>query len=258
MTAKIEYDGHTWNFNVGAYYYHQDAFMIHCNSLMTKQHCENDMHKLVWHTFYEMSGAYYLWNTDFIDPRRPYPQRISCWICSFDYVLPSPSFHLLSLSIRMVYHQSYSWFFLSSFPLVLSRWALTVWAFAHIFFSCVHTAVFFGPSCFRTLAAFVVVVRPVPRFPFRTGMLVWHKCSWHCSSVFLRSAGRSAITPSTDLHAFAPACTLAVPLSPTSRHHTLPLLGTRNCPPESVSSPPARCPALPSGGLCAALQSSLR
>ena len=26
------------------------------------------------------------------------------------------------------------------------------------------------------------------------------------------------------------------------------IMGPRNCPPESVSSPPARCPALPSGG----------
>ena len=31
---------------------------------------------------------------------------------------------------------------------------------------------FFVPSCFRTLAAFVVVVRSVPMFPFRTGMPV--------------------------------------------------------------------------------------
>ena len=31
---------------------------------------------------------------------------------------------------------------------------------------------FFGPSCFRTLTAFVVVARSVPRFPFRTDMPV--------------------------------------------------------------------------------------
>ena len=36
-----------------------------------------------------------------------------------------------------------------------------------------------------------------------------------------------------------------------------PPLGYTNLSPESVSSPPARCPALPSGGLCAALLSSL-
>ena len=59
------------------------------------------------------------------------------------------------------------------------------------FFACLPSLLllFFGPSCFRTLAAFVVVVRSEPRFPFRTGMLVWHKCSWPCLSVFLRSTG---------------------------------------------------------------------
>ena len=110
---------------------------------------------------------------------------------------------------------------------------------------------FFVPSCFRTLAAFVVVVRSVSRFPFRTGMPVWHKCSWPCPLVFLRSA----ITPSTALDVFAPACTLR--RIPSSRLGTLPLLCTRNCSPESVSSRPSRCPALPSGSLCAALPSSL-
>ena len=69
---------------------------------------------------------------------------------------------------------------------------------------------------------------------------------------------RSAITPSTALRTFAPACALRrTSLSPSSRPLTLPLLDTQNCPPESVSSPPAWCPALPSGGLCAALLSSL-
>ena len=38
----------------------------------------------------------------------------------------------------------------------------------------------------QLFAACVVVVRSEPRFPFRTGMLVWHKCSWPCPSVFLR------------------------------------------------------------------------
>ena len=59
------------------------------------------------------------------------------------------------------------------------------------FFACLLSLLllFFGPSCFRILAAFVVVVRSVPRFPFRTGKLVWHKCSWPCPSVYLRSAG---------------------------------------------------------------------
>ena len=42
------------------------------------------------------------------------------------------------------------------------------------FFACLPSLLllFFGPSCSRTLAAFVVVVRSVPRFPFRTGKLV--------------------------------------------------------------------------------------
>ena len=42
------------------------------------------------------------------------------------------------------------------------------------FFACQPSSLllFFGPSCFRTLAAFVVVVRSVPMFPFRTGMPV--------------------------------------------------------------------------------------
>ena len=42
------------------------------------------------------------------------------------------------------------------------------------FFACLISLLllFYGPSCFRTLAACVVVVRSEPRFPFRTGMLV--------------------------------------------------------------------------------------
>ena len=50
------------------------------------------------------------------------------------------------------------------------------------FFACLPSLLllFFGPNCSRTLAAFVVAVRSVPRFPFRTGKLVWHKCSWPC------------------------------------------------------------------------------
>ena len=65
---------------------------------------------------------------------------------------------------------------------------------------------------------------------------------------------RSAITPSTALHAFAPACTLRrTSLSPSFRLRTRLHLGTRNCPVDSVSFPPARCQALPSGGLCTAL-----
>ena len=114
----------------------------------------------------------------------------------------------------------------------------------------------FGPSCFRTLAAFVVVVRSVPMFPFRTGKLVWHKCSWPCPSVYLRSAGPPLPPQLLSMRSLRPVL-FDVPLSPSSSLRTLPLLGTRNCPVVSVSSPPARCPALPFGGLCAALLSSL-
>ena len=64
---------------------------------------------------------------------------------------------------------------------------------------------------------------------------------------------RSAITPSTALIAFAPACALRrTSLSVFPSPHTVPPRYTKLSP-ESVSSPPARCPALPSGGLCAAL-----
>ena len=47
------------------------------------------------------------------------------------------------------------------------------------FFYCLPSLLlhFFVPSCFRTLAAFVVVVRSLARFPFRTGMPVSHKYS---------------------------------------------------------------------------------
>ena len=85
---------------------------------------------------------------------------------------------------------------------------------------------------------------------------VWHKCSWPCPLVFLRSAGPPSPPQLLSMRSFRPVL-FDVPLSPSSRLRTLPLLGTRNCPVESVSSPPARCPALPSGGLSAALPSSL-
>ena len=59
------------------------------------------------------------------------------------------------------------------------------------FFSCLPSLLllFFVSSCFRTLAAFVVVVRPLPRFPFCTGMPVSHKCL----PSFLRSARASQV-----------------------------------------------------------------
>ena len=63
----------------------------------------------------------------------------------------------------------------------------------------------FVPSCFRILAAFVVVVRSLPRFPFCTGMPVSHKVLMTFSLLNIR---RSVITTSTALHAFATACAL--------------------------------------------------
>ena len=122
----------------------------------------------------------------------------------------------------------------------------------------VTLAIFFSdPVVFAHLQpSFVVVVRSVPSFPFRTGMPVWHKCSWPCPSVFLRSAGPPSLPQLLSTHSLRPEL-FDIPLSPSSRLRTLPLLGTRNCPVGSVSSPPARCPALPFGGLRAALPSSL-
>ena len=68
---------------------------------------------------------------------------------------------------------------------------------------------------------------------------------------------RSAIIPQLLSTRSLRPVLFAILLSPSSRLRTLPLLDTRKCPPDSVSAPPARCPALTSGGLCAALPSSL-
>ena len=74
---------------------------------------------------------------------------------------------------------------------------------------------------------------------------VSHRCSWPCPLVFLRFAGPPP--PPQLLSTRSPRHVLFdVPLSPSFHLHTLPLLDTRNCPPETVSSPPARCSALPS------------
>ena len=82
---------------------------------------------------------------------------------------------------------------------------------------------FFVPSCFRILAAFVVVVRSLPRFPFCTGMPVSHKVLMTFSLLNIR---RSVITTSTALRAFAPACALrrtpSLSLYPPSPHNTPP------------------------------------
>ena len=70
----------------------------------------------------------------------------------------------------------------------------------------------FRTSCFRILVAFVAVVRSVPRFPFSTGMPVWHKCSWICPSVVLRSAGPPSPPQLLSMRSLRPAL-FDVPLS---------------------------------------------
>ena len=59
---------------------------------------------------------------------------------------------------------------LVSLSVVSSSSALPSLPLTPPFFSCLPSSLllFFVPSCFHTLAAFVVVVRPLPRFPFRT------------------------------------------------------------------------------------------
>ena len=82
------------------------------------------------------------------------------------------------------------------------------------FFACLPLLLllFCVPSCFRTLAAFVVVVRSVPRFPFRTGMPVWHTCSWPCPLVFWRSAGLPSLPQLLSTRSLQPVL-FDVPLS---------------------------------------------
>ena len=96
------------------------------------------------------------------------------------------------------------------------------------FFSCLPSLLllFFVPSCFRTLAAVVVVVRSLPRFPFRTSMSVSHKCSWPCPLVFWDPLVRHH-----PLHAFAPACALRrTSLSVFPSPHTAPPMYTKLFP----------------------------
>ena len=69
---------------------------------------------------------------------------------------------------------------------------------------------------------------------------------------------RSAITPSTALHAFPPACALRrTSLSVFPSPQTASPRYTKMSSWVSFSRPPARCPGLPSGGLSSALPSSL-
>ena len=80
---------------------------------------------------------------------------------------------------------------------------------------------FFVPSYFRILAAFVVAVRSLPRFPFCTGMPVSHKVLMTFSILNIR---RSVITTSTALHAFAHLFDVPPPslCTPPSPHNTPP------------------------------------
>ena len=84
-------------------------------------------------------------------------------------------------------------------------------------------------------------------------------------SLFLRSAGPPSPAQLLSTCLLRPVLSdvgLGLHLSPSSRLRTMPFLDTQNYPPESVSSPPARCSALPgslpSGGICAALPSITR
>ena len=91
------------------------------------------------------------------------------------------------------------------------------------FFACLPSLLllFFVPCCFRTLAAFVVVVWSLPRFLFRTGMPVWHKCSWPCPLVFLWSAGPPSHPQLLSTRSLRPVL-FDVPLSIFPSLHTAP------------------------------------
>ena len=102
------------------------------------------------------------------------------------------------------------------------------------FFSCrsaVATLAIFLPSCFRTLATFVVVVWSLPGFPFRTGMPVSHKCLRPCPWVFLRSAGPPSPLQLLSTRSFQPVL-FDVPLSLSvfPSPHTAPPMYTKLFP----------------------------
>ena len=92
--------------------------------------------------------------------------------------------------------------------------------------SALFTLAIFCTQLFLTLAFFVVVVRSLPRFPFRTVMPVSHTCSWPCHLVFWRSAGPPSPPQLLSTRSLRPVL-FYVPLSPSSRLRTLPRLGTR-------------------------------
>ena len=108
---------------------------------------------------------------------------------------------------------------------------------------------FFVPSCFRTLVAFVVVDLSLPRFPFRTGMPMSHHAS--ARDLALQSFWGPPVRhhPATALHGFTPASALRRRPRSTyfsvfpSPHNALPRYTQLS---SWVSfSPQARCPALP-------------
>ena len=74
--------------------------------------------------------------------------------------------------------------------------------------SALVTLAIFRTQLFRTLVAFVVVVRSLPRFPFRIAMPMSNHTSARDFALQFFRIRRSAITPSTALHVFAPACAL--------------------------------------------------
>ena len=96
-------------------------------------------------------------------------------------------------------------------------------------------------GCCRSVIAKVSV-------QYRHADVTSHKCSWPCPSVFLRSAGPPSPPQLLSTCSLRPVLSdvgLGLHLSPSSRLRTMPFLDTQNYPPESVSSPPARCAALP-------------
>ena len=82
---------------------------------------------------------------------------------------------------------------------------------------------FFVPSCFRTLTAFVGVVRSVPNIPFRTGTPVSHKCWWPHPLSFWRSAG-----PPSPLNSYCSPCVSSGMCSSTYISPRLPV--SAHCP----------------------------
>ena len=102
------------------------------------------------------------------------------------------------------------------------------------FFACLPSLLllFFVPSCFHTLASFVVVVRSVPRFSVPSSHA---GVTQVLMTLPLRSAGPPSPPQLLSTHSLRPVL-FVVPPSSSSRLCTLPFLGTRNCPPESVYS----------------------